>query len=171
MSPDDILGWLAPGNRIQLEELIARLEIRTVVEIGSFLGLSAAWFGQRVERVTCVDIWGLIPQWGMGADFYERFLANMEAVGVRDRIFPIRGDSHSAEIYDLVPEADLVYIDGDHRFEGCRLDIQMYGFKARKVLCGDDYAPDHAELAGVAQAVDEILPHRRLNGQFWWIEK
>lgn len=49
----------------------------------------------------------------------------------------------------MVGSVDLVYIDGDHTYEGVKLDIEMYGPLARKVLCGDDYDPEVPTVAGV----------------------
>jgi len=168
---DSIPGWMLPGNREKLAELIERCEIRTVIEIGTCYGLSAAWFAQRVERVTCVDLWGAIPCAGVPKNVYELFVRNMEALGVSDRITIVRGDSHSPETLQQVQPADLVYIDGDHTYEGCKKDIEMYGPLALNILCGDDYDPATEDLRGVPKAVDEMLPGRQTFGIFWWLVK
>lgn len=163
-----IAGWFAPENRATLGRLIAEHRVRTVLEIGTCFGLSAGWFAQRVERVTCIDVWWEIPCAAVPANVYEIFVSNMEALGVRNKIVIVRGNSHLDEVCASVGDFDLVYIDGDHTYPGCKQDIRMYGPKARKVLCGDDYAPDHPDLIGVVQAVDEMLPDCSKAGRFWW---
>ena len=165
-----VLGWMLPENRENLTELIARRDVRTVLELGTCYGLSAGWFAQRTERVTCVDVWGAIPGSGVPKNVYDLFLANMKALLVDDRVSVIRGDSHASQVYARAPVADLVYVDGDHTYEGCKRDIEMYGSKALKVLCGDDYDLESEALAGVPRAVDEMLPERQTSGRFWWVE-
>ena len=50
-------GWFCEQNRTNLDRLIKKHHVKRVLEIGSFLGLSAAWFAQHVEHVTCIDLW------------------------------------------------------------------------------------------------------------------
>ncbi len=164
-----VSGWFPPENREQLTKLIAAHDVRTVLEIGTCYGLSACWFAQRVEHVTCIDRWDAIPSAGVPADVYERFVLNIQRLNVADRITIIRGDSHSAETRAKVGPVDLVYVDGDHRQPGCGQDLDDYGPLARKVLCGDDYGDPNLELYGVTAAVDELLPQRQTSGRFWWV--
>jgi hypothetical protein len=57
----------------------------------------------------------------------------------------------------LLPDGhlDFIYIDGDHRYEGCRSDLQLARKKVRRggVIAGHDYCP---EFDGVMRAVDEF---------------
>ncbi len=164
--------WLCEGNQQRLAELIARHQVHTVLEIGSCYGASACWFARQpgIERVTCIDLWYAIPQHGIPANIFDIFLANIEAAGVRGKIRPVVGDSHSPILRRFHP-ADLIYLDGDHTYEGVRQDIEMYGPIARKVLCGDDYDVNLPSVAGVIRAVDELIPQRKTWGRFWWEEK
>lgn len=170
---DEVPGWFVAENRTMLTGLLAEYNIRTVLEIGTCWGLSAGWFAQRVEHVTCIDRWTPIPSAGVPPNVYDLFLHNMQELGVRDKIEVIRADSHDPKTLTLLPrkQYDLVYVDGDHTREGCKLDIQMYGPLAIHVLCGDDYTTIPPEVAGVIQAVDEALPHRQTLGKFWWVVK
>lgn len=173
----EIPGWFLDCAKAKLEELIAQYEIRSVIEVGSWLGHSTAWFAQRVERVTCVDTWLETEDWistnnlvwtldqlHMPREFFWAFEANMREVGAWDKLTIVRGRSH--EVAAQVPPADLVYIDADHTYQGCAGDIRAYLPKARKVICGDDYVV--RDLFGVIQAVDELLPTRALCPPFWW---
>jgi len=171
MHVDEIPGWFPPEAREELARLIEKHNIRTVLEIGTCYGLSAGWFAQRVERVTCIDQWHEIPCAGVPANVYDLFRANMAALDVAEKVTVIRGDSHSPDIVAVAPEVDLVYIDGDHTYEGCKADIAAYGPKARFVLCGDDYSTEPPEVAGVIRAVDEMVPDKQTHGRFWWVVK
>lgn len=184
MNIDEIGGWFDPCNRLQLELLIAEHDIHSVLEIGSFLGLSSIWFAQRVWSVTCVDKWredanvpdgnnllSTLLRFGTPRDFFHVFLHNIKEFEVDHKITPVRG--LSTEVHGLVTDHDLVYLDGDHSYEGCARDLQLYGPKARRVLCGDDFV-DRPEF-GVIQAVEEYADatnqRLRTGGPFWWIEK
>lgn len=171
----EIFGWFSEGHRRALDTLIKNNHVRTVLEIGTFLGKSAAWFAARVDTVTCVDLWRMSPSFdaeptlrtlGLPDDFYAVFQQNMKEAGVEKQIVPIRGNSR--EVSHLVGMHDLVYIDDDHTYPGCFSSITLYGPKALKVLCGDDFKWG---TPGVIAAVNELVPRRKLSGAFWWVEK
>ena len=162
----------------------------SVVEIGSFLGKSATWFAlhKEIKRVTCVDRWldeesepstnnmvSTLVEQDLPRDYYQKFAENMVNTGASYKIGAVRGDSRL--VANQVGEADLVYIDGDHPYEGCKSNIQLYAPKALKVVCGDDYLERdiwsesrgvHGKF-GVIRAVDEIFPQRQVAGNFWWV--
>jgi len=163
-------AWLYPHVAEKLEELIRKHDIRTVLEIGTCYGCSAIWFAQRVESVTCIDTWGDIPEHGL-IGIYDAFADNVVRAGVQRKICAIKGDSHAQELLEMVDEVDLVYLDGDHTYEGAKKDIEMYGQFARKLLCGDDYDVELPSVAGVIRAVDECVPGRQTHGRFWYLEK
>jgi len=173
-----IPGWFPEGHRSALERIIEEYHVKSVVEIGSFLGLSAVWFAQRVEEVYCIDEWfehstqesnnnlvGTLRRWNLPCDFFSLFRDNVMHSGVWHKIVPVRGNSR--RVVERVPVVDLVYVDGDHSYEGCTSDIVNYRTKARGVICGDDYNPNVPEF-GVIHAVDELLPQRQVSGTFWW---
>ena len=66
-----------------------------------------------------------------------------------------RGES---ELFlSLLPDAhlDFIYIDGDHRYEGCRTDLQLARRKVKRggIIAGHDYCD---QFPGVIRAVDEL---------------
>lgn len=69
-----------------------------------------------------------------------------------------------------VPEhIDLVYIDGNHEYEGCKSDLSMYGHA--DIVCGDDYKPlgqsgPWRPQLGVVQAVTEYVES---SGRDFWL--
>lgn len=172
-----IAGWFGEDNRRELARLIAEHNVKSVVEIGSFMGLSAVWFAQRVDSVTCVDRWiedsevptdnnlvGTLRRWGWPRDFFPLFRDNIARSGYWHKVLPIKGNSH--DVHGEVPFADLVYIDAGHAYQQVRRDIEIYREKARRVIAGDDYVA--REGFGVIEAVTELLPKHRHSGPFWW---
>jgi hypothetical protein len=180
MSADDIPGWFPYRNRARLAQLISQLGVKSVIEIGCFLGLSTVWFALHTFRVQCIDTWRedaqepsgnnlveTLARMGCPRDFYHVWEGNVARSGMWPKVTPIRG--RSQEIHGHVVSADLVYIDGDHGYEECKRDIELYAPKAKMVVCGDDYI-ERPEF-GVIEAVTELLPGHQSDGQFWWAVK
>lgn len=178
-------GWFDSHNREMLEKLIKRHQVKTVLEIGSFLGCSTAWFAHRVEHVTCIDRWieeetvatnnnlvATLRDLPCPPDFFQVFLDNMKREGVSEKVTTIRSRSSNREAARLAPLVDLVYIDADHSYGGCLSDIRLYAPKARKVICGDDYvwldSGKERDGYGVRRAVTEVFPAHQSSGPFWW---
>lgn len=184
MTLDDIGGWFCEQNRRNLDRLIREHQVRSVLEIGSFLGLSAAWFADRVEHVTCIDLWcepathdsnnnlvATLRNNNLPTDFYHLFEQNLRAYGVWDKITVIRGNSHDPAIAAQVPAYDLVYIDGDHSPKGCASDLELYADRARCVVCGDDFVaiPEFGVIEAVTHHVRQFM--LKVDAPFWWVEK
>lgn len=179
MNINEIPGWFDQRNRDLLVELICAHEVTSAIEIGCFLGLSTIWFGMHVHRIQCIDLWRedaiyagpnnlveTLARMGTPRDFYHVWERNVVAAGVWPKVTPIRG--RSDEEHSRVVDADLVYIDGDHSYEGCKRDIELYMPKARKIICGDDFVGRPG--FGVIQAVQEVVPGASNAGPFWWKE-
>ena len=161
-----VLGWLPKNARTTLEMLIDRFNVKTVIEVGSFLGLSALFFAERVDQVVCVDRFDRpISQFVADlmdtelADQHTLFLQNTEAY---PNITTIKADSlKAAEQQDLV--ADLVYIDAGHEYEQVKADVTAWTPHALKVVCGDDNQPN---WPGVQQYAREIGAD--VSERVWW---
>ena len=185
---DDTLapGWFAKENQNALYALIRDKGIKTVVEVGSFLGRSALWFATDplIEQVYCVDTWfegatyesennlvGTLRRWDLPRDFFPLFRDNVMRSGVWHKICPIKG--YSQDVFGEVPFADLVYLDGSHLYEDVLRDIRLYRDKARVILCGDDHvvrfeSDGITPCFGVIEAVRELLPDAKHVGPFWY---
>ena len=63
---------------------------------------------------------------------------------------------------------DLIYIDADHSYEGCKKDLEAWWPKVKKgkFFIGDDYSEQHAPVEGVKfeviRAVDEFAKNNNL---------
>lgn len=87
-----------------------------VLEIGSWTGYSAYRMAFSANRIDCVD-----PYIDSGGPRPEEFIQN---TSMYESIFLHIGKS--ADIVPLFqPLFDLVFIDGDHSYEGCRLDLEL----------------------------------------------
>ena len=139
-----------------------------VLEIGSWAGASAVTWAMAVREagasgtVTCVDPW--LPYFDAEDErvrhyrdmnhaareglIEQLFEHNIRCAGVSEMIRQRRG--YSQNVLPDLPSGqfDIVYIDGSHRFEDVRFDIQQAKRLLRDggVICGDDLERQASEL-------------------------
>ena len=72
---------------------------------------------------------------------YSEFFKNIKAVGAEQCCFPLVAFSH--DCVEVVRDgAALLIVDGDHRYESCKRDLEFYVPKVRDggFVFVDDYA-------------------------------
>jgi predicted O-methyltransferase YrrM len=145
-TPSDVLdtvlehepGWdpyrvTALQHRAELERLVRFLagrEPRTVLEIGTFQGGTLYVWVRALDstrHVVSVDQ----PVWNEMTHRRRRDL--YAAFSEETRIDVVFGDSHDGTTYEEVAgsmggegSVDLLFVDGDHSYEGVRRDFEMY---------------------------------------------
>ena len=171
----DLFGWFPEENEETLKKLIAENNIKTVLEIGCFLGKSTKFFVEQGCSVisidtfrgskdlnNCEEIKKRLPS------LYEQFLFNLKESGIENKVQVFVGSSMKAFNSPHRLSADLIFIDGSHEYADVKNDIEMWQIRAQRVLCGDDYTDAHP---GVRQAVDELLPDANKNQRVWYLIK
>ena len=135
-------GYLENVEGYALMELAATGPgVGAVVEIGSFMGKSTCWMAagaqrSRREKVTAIDHFQGSPEHQPGQGFESplirdegttltAFKANIEQAGVQDYVEPIVASSEEAAKSWDAP-IRLLFIDGDHSYEGTRLDFALW---------------------------------------------
>lgn len=135
----------------------------TFVEIGSYMGESSEVFANEFPdgKIYCIDPWKSgydNLDSASDSDFKdveEQFNLRMKRF---NHVLKIRGESLNYFI-----DCDVVYIDGNHSYEAVKQDILHWKGQTRIAITGHDYYEDpeilkiHKHVAGVRQAVDEIL--------------
>ena len=170
----NIPGWFPTTNKETLERLIKEHNVKTVLEIGSFVGLSTAWFAERVEKVFTIDPFDAITRinylHGEMKEVAKNQLGNFRKnTDKYDNIFELVMTSEQAfNHHDFDLYADLIYIDGSHEYEDVKKDIEMWQNRATKILCGDDYTDS---WPGVKKAVDECGLQVNKDQRLWYVKK
>lgn len=164
----EIFGWLPQESVELLIRLIEEHGVRSVIEVGAFLGKSGAFFAGMGLEVTSVEPFARSEPYidktlrNRNEDQRQSFLENTRGHGIR----LLEMTSQQAALEDI--EADLIYLDGSHEYGDVKADIEAWYPKATKILCGDDYSP---WWPGVVRAVDEsplaIVAEERL----WYVAK
>lgn len=170
------------SNSPAFETIIKRVNPKTIIEIGSWHGGSALRMHELAPEATiyCIDTWlGASEFYTMGGSdrnlefkdgypqVYYTFRENTKHI---PQIKPIPLPSHEAR--NIVPNADLIYIDGSHDYDAVMQDLKDYYPKA-PVLFGDDYLNMDFD---VKKAVDDFsmihnLEIEVLDNWFWVLSK
>ena len=143
--PLKYIGWsIAPIQiKQEIQELLSILSeqnICTMLEIGTANGGTLYLFSRILDanaRIISLDL----PKGKLGGGYESYkipFFTNFAKEN--QQIFLVRTDSHSPEALTAVKsilkerKIDFLFIDGDHTYEGVKIDFQMYSPLVRK--CG-----------------------------------
>jgi Methyltransferase domain len=187
--PLDLQSWPSAGSPL-FQELIDQLQPLSIIEVGSWKGVSAIRMAEISRRygthVHCIDTWlgsfehfvsgDKLPrdEWGYPKLFHQ-FLANVKASGMQEHItpYPMCSNDGARYLKRLGVTAKLIYVDGDHSHEGCYNDCVHYWplVEDGGVMFGDDFDV----FEGVKSAVIRFVMERDLkciqHGGFWLIRK
>lgn len=127
------------------------------LEIGSYAGESTRIFLDNFNgTIHCVDPWNPTYYSGDQLIHAEREFDELLSGG---RIVKHKMTSNEAfkHFEDLDIKFDWIYIDGNHRYEFVKSDIEsaLKLLKPKGILCGHDYG--YIKAPGVKQAVHELL--------------
>lgn len=170
-------GWMSEGELLWLATQARSHQY--IVEFGSLHGRSTMAMASNLMpngKIWAVDPWA--------GDTYEEihednsrsfittyvmpyFIKNLKEYIDIGQVEAVREFSYR---FSLPQKVDMVFIDGDHRYETVVKDIK----KARELLkpdgllCGHDY--DHPHWPGVKIAVDELVNNVGLlkENSLWW---
>jgi hypothetical protein len=140
-------GWFGPDHERHLGSELGP-DTRIVLELGTWLGLSTAFFLQAAPNATilCVDNWtgGYLAHEAEHTErcrrLFETFCVNFW--DVRDRIVPVRANMEDgiAAVAAAGIEPDFVYVDGDHASSSVMRDVcDVVGRWPRATVTGDDW--------------------------------
>ena len=150
-------------HRVQLPDLMKQLKLPLIgLECGTADGGSAVDFMTNgLDHMICVDVWNSIPgQRGDASMSTEWHHKNFEVAKQRlskwdSNVTFLRGIS--SEMAWMVPDNSigLLYLDGDHSYEGVMKDLIAYFNKVVKggIIAGHDFL---AVQYGVKQAVEDF---------------
>jgi hypothetical protein len=170
--------WFSEDKRktlaMLLESMVTKFGKVTVLEVGSWVGDSARFFGHHrgVEQVYCIDTWAgpVDTHRFMLSNLYQQFLSNIIHAELTEKITPVRMKSTEAAIA-LTVKPHLIYLDGDHSAEGALLDFMVWGPHLAEggVLCGDDWSW-HTVQDGIKEAARVCNAEIAHDGETWWVK-
>jgi predicted O-methyltransferase YrrM len=121
-----------PSEFLELAELVKKQNCSSVLEIGTFRGATLFVFSRLAEANATI----------ISVDYHFSFLGKLVRIFQNplfhrmirrgQKLFLLRKNSHSPDTLASVEEIlqgrklDLLFIDGDHSYEGVRMDFEMY---------------------------------------------
>lgn len=138
------------------------------VETGSYLGCSALIIAHASNNATlwAHDLW--VNDWNElkgdpppeVKDYFYEFYKAVKKNNFENRIIPIRGDSvYTLGIHDD-ESIDLIFIDGDHSYDGCFNDIMKAWPKLKKG--GNMLVHDCVHDSEPLKAVDDFCKSKNI---------
>jgi predicted O-methyltransferase YrrM len=168
-------------NYSSFYSFVADQNFNVLVELGVFFGLSISFLAQehkaknngvKIYGVDLFDTWAgkeeiesLYDTKGLSdeerlkklGEYKYNFVTNrLEEIGCKHFVELIKSDSCSAASLFENESVDFVFIDGDHRYDYVKKDIESWLPKIKKggIVSGHDY-----QEKGVSAAVEEIFGH------------
>ncbi len=140
----------------ELVKLVERLRPRTVLEIGTARGGTLFLWTRAAARdatIISIDLPGGL--FGGGYPFLRSILYKNLGKD-KQRIILLRRDSHDRKTLGIVRDLlgnrllDFLFIDGDHTYEGVKMDYEMYSPLVRPggIIAFHDIVPGPEELVG-----------------------
>lgn len=170
----DLQGW--GSNHGIFAMIVSELRPLTIIELGSWKGASAIHMAGLCKeqglnaRILCIDNFIGFPSFYLRPEqahkefklkggfprLYWTFMKNVIDAGHQDMITPlVQQTAQAAQICRARNvKADLIYVDGDHSYEGCRDDLANFEdiVAPEGVMLCDDY-----QWEGARRAIDEYI--------------
>ena len=194
--PEDLKGW--NGSNKIFGKLISEIKPKTIIEVGTWKGLSAINMGRNVKelnlntKIFCVDTWlGAIEFWGKLSNtpernlllkngypqIYYQFLSNVVHNKLEDYILPIPNTSENGFRYFkyLNIKSEMIYIDASHEEDDVYKDLNNYYelLENNGIMFGDDY---QSSWPGVINSVNRFVKEKNIeleivDNNFWIFKK
>lgn len=160
---EDTKLWGWNGDRPIFPELVRTIKPKVVIEVGSWMGLSATNLAKSMEHLgmsdsvlLCVDTWlGSREHWNDPElrqhlelengrpTFYKRFLSNIKKAKLEDWVVPLNLPSRIAGTFlnDKGVKAELIYLDGSHLDRDVFEDLMLFWelLEPGGAVFGDDW--------------------------------
>lgn len=147
------------------------------IEIGSYMGASSvAIASSGLQCLYCVDIWvsntSLRPDPTDGKTLFEAFTENTREY---KNICPIVGYSQEVIRFFLNENIcpDLLFIDGDHSYEGAKQDFDLYFpiVKEGGLVVFHDYSFPTVRKVIQEEVISKTVNHNNLPNMWWGRKK
>lgn len=146
-------GMVMPDECLLLMRMASQVRDGAIVEIGSYRGRSTIALATGSARGARIPVYAVDPHESFtgvlgarfGPDDLTQFTRNIERAGVADLVVPVVDTSANAAA-KWNGAIELLWIDGDHRYEAVRQDFELW---SEFVVAGGRIALDDSTVAGL----------------------
>ncbi|MEY4483362.1 MAG: hypothetical protein RL693_814, partial [Verrucomicrobiota bacterium] len=150
---NNMSAWQVPSEFLQMQEAVMAEKPGVILEIGTAKGATLlGWCRMASKKVISVDLPGGIHGGGYPAikqRLYREFVSDRPGI----ELHLIQADSHIKETRNLAEKAlagdkvDVLFIDGDHSYDGVKTDFTLWSPLVR---------------SGGMVIFHDILPHKHV---------
>lgn len=156
-----IFTHLTNDEKAALNKISRNINVSNPIalEIGSYLGSSSCFIANGLKKIKgtlyCIDTWQNNAMQEGSRDTFSEFLNNTK--NYKKLIVQLQGWSHDVieNFKNLNKTIDLLFIDGDHSYEGCKTDWLLYSFLLSKNAIAIFHDTGWAE--GVQRVINEMV--------------
>jgi predicted O-methyltransferase YrrM len=177
MIDNTVNGFHVSGDVDYLSNAVKSIQKGTIVEVGSYCGLSAYVMAKTIDTFNtgstlyCHDLWPDGDEWDLIREdahippkcenIMMKFTQNLEYFIDVNIVKTMRGNSADTLKLHRAATVDFFFIDGDHSYEGCLSDLEdaLQCAKPGAVISGHDCVP-HSD---VERAVIEFCERHNLD--------
>lgn len=165
---ESVEGWLAREEAALLMDLAAAVPAReAVVELGNYRGRSTVALALGARSGGGAQVYSVDPHvefrgprgGHFGRHDQEHLYANLARTGVGASVSVVGLDSRRVAAAWNGPAVGLLFIDGDHRYEAVRADLEAW---RPHLAPGARVAFDDCDFADVARLIEERCAAREL---------
>jgi|SRR5581483_11101602 len=157
----------------RLAEIVADLKPKNLLEIGTCRGGTLCILSRLASpdgNIISLDL----PNGEFGGGYKWFHIPIFKAFPyAKQKLHLLRGDSHSAEMANAVrkilgeEKLDLLFIDGDHTYEGVKKDFEDYSKLVRRggIIALHDivqHPSDHCDVSRLWQELKTIYSHEEI---------
>jgi predicted O-methyltransferase YrrM len=165
----DVKALTPPEVGITLADLARSVpQWQAIVELGVHQGYTALMLSYGARQGNGAHVWGFDP-WDTDGNVYGPEFDNEGARKWAQ--YNVRAKGHTKDVHltqafsvDAADSWDgrpvgLLYVDGDHTYQGCRSDIEAWArhLAPGAVIAVDDYVIDDPDYDGLRRAVDDLV--------------
>ena len=165
-----IQGWMSISELQWLYN--AAKKYKSIVEVGVWKGRAthALCMGTKDHGGTVASVDHFQGTDGYELNFFEVLHIDiysifMSRLGQFANLKVYRMKSEEAAPY--IDEAEMIFLDGDHSYEEVKKDLELWGPKTTKIICGHDY---RLSFPGVKKAVMEVYGVPKVVDSIWYVE-
>jgi len=118
----------------------------------------------------CIDTWQNDAMSEGKRDTYDEFMRNTEKY--KDVVVPIRETSENAAavLQKQIKKIDMLFIDADHNYEGCKRDWDVYSpfLKSGSLVIFHDYGWAEGVKKVVNEDVKSLISKEGVLPNMWW---